>query len=59
MVVLIDNYTFSESVRDGLLENMKWLKDNGCPFNAFTFHLATLHGNQENIEWLVSVGCPQ
>jgi len=38
---------------------MKWLFENGCPFNSYTFHCAVKKGNQENIDWLIANGCPQ
>jgi hypothetical protein len=37
---------------------MKWLKINGCPWNAETLKAAIEHGNTENIRWLVDQGCP-
>ena len=37
---------------------MKWLKENGCPWDIFTFVNATLNGNLENMKWLKENGCP-
>ena len=33
----------------GNLENMKWLKSNGCPWNHLTFQSAAKNGNLENM----------
>jgi len=38
---------------------MKWLFENECVFDKYTFSGATSNGNQENIDWLIANGCPQ
>ena len=30
---------------------MKWLRENECPWNNWTFTSAALQGNLENLEW--------
>jgi len=37
---------------------MKWLHENGCPWNEGTFLCATEHGNLDNLKWLMENGCP-
>ncbi len=37
---------------------MKWLKENGCPWNENTFRAAAINGNLENMKWLKENGCP-
>ena len=50
--------TFINAAEKGILENMKWLKNNNCPWNHYTFIKAVEHGNLENIDWLINNGCP-
>jgi hypothetical protein len=40
----------------GSLENMNWLKDNGCPCGAGIFDEAASRGKLENIKWLKENG---
>ena len=49
---------FTRAAKNGNLENMKWLKENGCPWNLWTFEYAALNGNLENMKWLKENGCP-
>ena len=42
----------------GNLVNMKWLKQNDCPWNAWTFHYAAWNGCLKNMKWLKENGCP-
>jgi len=51
-------YTFAEMAKNGNLENMKWLKENGCSWNELTFFNAAKNGNLENMKWLKENGCP-
>jgi hypothetical protein len=37
---------------------MKWLKDNGCSFDEYTFDYAVKNGNLENLIWLKNNDCP-
>jgi len=50
--------TFEMAASNGNLENMKWLKENGCPWNVLIFAEAALNGNLENMKWLKENGCP-
>ncbi len=36
---------------------MKWLKENGCPWDGMTFEFAALNGDLENMKWLIDNGC--
>ena len=62
------------AIESGNLENMKWLKTNGCGFdgnqvatkdhmswlqdNGCHFNSAATNGNLENMKWLKLNGCP-
>lgn len=37
---------------------MKWLHENGCPWEWCTFRAAVEHGNLDNMKWLRENGCP-
>jgi hypothetical protein len=37
---------------------MKWLFENGCPWNRETFTRAISHGNLEILKWLKINKCP-
>jgi hypothetical protein len=37
---------------------MKWLKEQGCPWDFWTSFYAKFHGNSDNIRWLREQGCP-
>ena len=50
--------TFANAAKNGNLENMKWLKENGCPWKKDIFANATKNGNLENMKWLKENGCP-
>ena len=39
-------------VLNGNLENMKWLKEQGCPWDTWTFNYAVKNGNLDNMKWL-------
>lgn len=49
---------FTSAAKNGNLENMKWLKENGCPWDANTFASAAKNGNLDNMKWLKENGCP-
>lgn len=51
-----DNFT--DAVRNGNLENMKWLYNLGYRFKSDLFTKASLNGNLDIMKWLFSVGCP-
>ena len=42
----------------GNLILMKWLKENGFPWNQSTFICATSNGNLDNMKWLKENNCP-
>jgi len=50
--------TFANAALNGNLENMIWLKENGCLWNEKTFENAASNGNLENMKWLKENGCP-
>ncbi len=50
--------TFGYAAENGNLDVMKWLKENGCPWDENTFKYAVVHGNLENMKWLKENGCP-
>jgi hypothetical protein len=43
---------FKYAALKGVLKNMKWLKENNCPWNGETFESAAKNGNLKNIKWL-------
>ncbi len=49
---------FSLAISNGNLDNMKWLKENGCPLNKENIYVAALYGNLDNIKWLLQNKCP-
>jgi len=42
----------------GNLENMKWLNENGVPFDKWVFYFSALQGTLDNMEWLLVKNCP-
>ena len=38
----------------GNIDNMKWLKANGCQFSNNTFNSAFQNGNLENMKWVLN-----
>ena len=40
------------------IDVLKWMKENGCPLNEWTFKYAAQNGNLENMKWLKENGCP-
>jgi len=50
---------FSEiAALNGNLVNMKWLKENNCPWGTWTFRNAAHNGNLDNMKWLKENNCP-
>ena len=43
---------------NGNLKNMKWLKENNCPWNKQTFYYAVRNDNLKNMKWLKKNNCP-
>ena len=54
----MDSKTFALSAKCGNLDNMKWLKENDCPFGDDTFKSAAEFGNLDNMNWLKENDCP-
>lgn len=54
----LDDTIFNVAATYGNLDIMKWLLENNCPWNEYTFRFAVKHGNLENIKWLYDNGCP-
>ena len=40
------------------MEMLKWLRSEGCPWDADTCSGAAFRGNLEMLKWLRSKGCP-
>ena len=49
---------FMSAAKNGNLNNMKWLYEQGCPFDDLTFPMTAANGYLDNMKWLYSVGCP-
>ena len=41
---------FDFAAEYGSLDLMKWLRNNGCPFDDYTFNNAAKNGNIENMK---------
>lgn len=50
---------FSKAARCGNLSCMKWLKENGCPWDQNTFASAAINRDLINMKWLLENGCPR
>tara|TARA_B110000503_G_C7168829_1_gene423282 strand:- start:4505 stop:5293 length:789 start_codon:yes stop_codon:yes gene_type:complete len=46
------------AAKEGQLEVLKWLRENGCPRNERTFANATLYGHLKVLKWARANGCP-
>ena len=57
-IAIFDEYSFTKTTEFGNLDNMKWLKENNCPWDSWTFKYAALLGNLENMKWLHLNNCP-
>ena len=44
--------------RYGNLDNIKWMKASGCPWEEDTFAEAAQLGDLDSIKWIKSNGCP-
>ena len=40
------------------LENIKWAKENGCPWNEYTCSKIASQGNLDVLKWARENGCP-
>lgn len=56
--IKLSTSTFANMTKNGDLENMKWLKDQGCPWDEYTFVYAVENGDLECLQWLKEQGCP-
>ena len=56
--VELDSEVFSFACAGGNLEIMKWLRSEGCPWNASACNGAAWGGHLEILKWLRSKGCP-
>jgi hypothetical protein len=43
---------------NGHLETLKWLRENGCPWNEWTCASAAFNGHLETLKWARENGCP-
>ena len=55
---IINTRYLNYATKNGLLEVMKWLLENGCSFDINTFNYAVKNGSKENMKWLQEQGCP-
>ncbi len=51
--------TFYAAAIHGSLINLKWLREEGCPWDEDTFTFAAIHGSLINLKWLREEGCPE
>jgi len=42
----------------GNVEMLKWMKENGCPWDEEVTATAAVNGNVEFLKWAVENGCP-
>ena len=47
----------TRSYDGGHLDVLKYVRENGCPLNAFTFHNAAKGGHLDVVMWLYDNGC--
>ena len=52
------NYICVYAAAEGHLEVLKWVRQNGCPWNKRTCAYAALGGNLEVLKWARQNGCP-
>ena len=43
---------------NGHLEVLKWLRENGCPWDMLTYSNAAKNGHLYVLKWLKENGCP-
>lgn len=43
---------------EGNLETLQWLRNNKCPWDAFTSILAASNGHTDVFKWAAENGCP-
>jgi hypothetical protein len=54
----MDYIAFCCAVRRGDMKILRWLKEQGCPWNARVFTVAIEKGDREIIRWLYEEECP-
>ena len=54
----LDFRTLAYAADTGILTNMKWLHEVGCPLGAVVFEFAAATGILANMKWLYEIGCP-
>ncbi|KXZ48461.1 hypothetical protein GPECTOR_27g631 [Gonium pectorale] len=54
----LDAELFHCAAESGSVELMAWLRERGCPWDAFTYCSAADSGCEAALEWLVERGCP-
>lgn len=54
----VDTYVISEAVRYGHTEIVKWMFNEGCPFDYRTFREAAGNGDIDMMAWLKENNCP-
>lgn len=43
----------------GILTNLQWLRQNGCPWGRAVVETARRFGHNELAEWAIANGCPE
>ncbi|KAJ3317390.1 hypothetical protein HDV06_001658, partial [Boothiomyces sp. JEL0866] len=46
---ITESFSMYDAARNGNLENMRWLKENNCPWGEETFGNAAEYGDLENM----------
>lgn len=47
-----------DAVRDGQIENVKFLRSIGCYWDKHTFELAVINGSKAMVQWMLKNECP-
>ena len=55
----MDSRTSVYAAENGHLEVLKWLRENGCPWNEWTCKNAAGNGHLEILKWARENGCPE
>ena len=55
---LVNRHYFVIASEAGNLEIMKWLRSEGCPWNAATCSGAASNGHLDVLKWVIDNGCP-
>ena len=54
----MNEHVMTEAARSGNLELVKWLRGDGCPWDAYTCYWAVDQGHVKVLRWLRGNGCP-